>query len=459
MDDPNIKTRIAVCIVILGLGIAILSGLLMITSKPEEKPMDQQLIRLVTEPVSVDNISLKISDYGTVRPSRQVKIASELKGNIIYVKPGLEEGSLVEKGEVLVKIEDSDYKIALKEAEAEEAQLKAEKSITERTVKDIQRELKELERDYELEQKNYNRQKVLFDKKVSTQSDLENAEQALAQKRKSCIIAEASLAQAELQIQSISAKIEKAEASRQQAELNIKRSNIKAPFSGRIEAIPVEENEYINAGEDLFEIADDGSLEIPISLDAFDIAKLLPLKPDKDKDYRHWFKNPEKVPVIIEWTGMPDACRWTGKIIRIEKFNSETRTLTLIVVPEKCISKAKEPFPLVSGMFCKVTFTGKGLPGLVRIPWVALQLDNNIFVVDENGIINERDVEIYSCYGDQVIVSSGLKDGDKIVAQKVPRGIINGMKIKPVAPRKKDDKKTSPVVQNKKIAEKSSKEK
>jgi multidrug efflux pump subunit AcrA (membrane-fusion protein) len=84
-------------------------------------------------------------------------------------------------------------------------------------------------------------------------------------------------------------------------------------------------------------------------------------------------------------------------------------------------------------MFSKATIYGKILKDAVKIPWVAVQFDRDVYVVDQENRLQERKIEIFSSDGEKAIVSSGLKAGDRLVAQRLPRGIVNGMKVKPAS--------------------------
>ena len=121
-----------------------------------------------------------------------------------------------------------------------------------------------------------------------------------------------------------------------------------------------------------------------------------------------------------------------GKISRIEKFDPETRTVTVVVTPTKFIGKSTNRLPLVAGMYCQVSFTGKELKNVVKIPWSALQLNGHVYVVDKNNVVHEKEVNIKSSRQDQVIISSGLDAGEKIINQRIPYGVVNGSKVKTV---------------------------
>jgi len=195
----------------------------------------------------------------------------------------------------------------------------------------------------------------------------------------------------------------------------------------------LEKNEYISKGQKLFDVADDSSLLIPVSLDTREASAILTLVPEETNNYKHWFKYDKKTPVLIKWTEEPEKCVWEGKISRIEKFDAETRTITVVVEGVKFIGKSRNRLPLVAGMYCQVDFTGKELKNIIKIPWSALQLNGHVYVVDKKNIVHEKKVNILNSRQDRVIISSGLESGEKVITQRIPYGVVNGSKVKTVS--------------------------
>jgi multidrug efflux pump subunit AcrA (membrane-fusion protein) len=432
ISDLKLLSRISLCAIILLIGVLLMLYFESRKPKPKQRPPEETIRTLVVEEVKAEPVRIRVSGYGTVKPVNEVEISAEVTGNIVETKPMLEEGIIVKKGELLLKIDPSDYEIALKEAQAEITRLKGEKKIAEQTIEDTKDELVSVKKIYELETKEFERTSLLFSKKVQAQTQLNKAAQTLSSRRKELVSMKSSIRRNEIQIDTINAQLEKAMAQKSQAELNIKRCTISSPFNGRMKKVDLEGNEHVIAGEKLFIIANDKKLELPVSIDAFDASRALDLI-EKSHRYSNWFANPKNVKVIIEWTENPERCKWLGRIARIESFNAETRTIVLALEPVEPLNPEKDSFPLVAGMFSKATIYGKILKDAVKIPWVAVQFDRDVYVVDQENRLQERKIEIFSSDGEKAIVSSGLKAGDRLVAQRLPRGIVNGMKVKPAS--------------------------
>jgi len=435
-DRKKIVARLFVCLVILGIGVVAFLILSSIKPRPKQKSSDYLIKTLITIPVKKENVKEIVVGYGTAKPTQCIEVSSQINGEIVYVRPNLKNGILVDKNTVLAKIEKNDYEIALKKTNADIKSNKSKLAVQKQDIKDNKEILKILENKMRLEEADYNRQKQLFQKKAVSAQNFESAEQSLIEMTQTYLKMKRDISKAELELNSIIANTEKAEAEKMQAELNMQRCEIKSPIRGRLENVAIEKNEYIEKGQKLFDVADDSSLSIPVSIDTREATAILTFVSEKNNDYKHWFKYDEETPVLIRWTEEPEKCVWEGKISRVEKFDPETRTATVVVKAVNFIGETKNRLPLVAGMYCQVNFTGKELKNIVKMPWSALQLDGQVYVVDENNIVHEKEVDIQSSRQDQVIISAGLNTGEKIITQRIPYGVVNGSKVKTVTANK-----------------------
>lgn len=432
---PLLVVRAAACLLIFAALAALAAALA--SRSPQLKEKEPAALRktLLVEPVELRPRRAEAAGYGTVRPNKTVTVSSELKGKVARVRPGMKDGALAGQGETLVEIQADDYTLALREAAAEAANLTAQLAMKRQDILDTQRVLETVKQRLVLEKKDYLRKRTLFDKGAVPQADLDTAAQNLETSKNLVYVTDGALSQLRLSLDSLAAQIERAAAAKAVAELNISRATIRCPFNGRLEAVSVEAGEYVNPGDKLFEVKDDSSLELPVDLDAAAAMRLMRFNPDPGVDRQRWFSVPEDVEATASWSEAPGKCRWQGKIIRVEAFDAQTRTLTVVVRPERYAGDCATPFPLVDGMFCKVDFHGERLAPMASIPWVALQLDGDAFVVGEDGKVARRSINVFSSEGDELLVDSGLADGELLVAQKLPRGVVDGMAVNTVRSR------------------------
>jgi len=435
-NRKKIVVRLVICLVILGVGMTAFLILGSLKPKPKQKSSDHLIKTLITIPVKKESIKDIVVGYGTAEPTQIIDVSSQVNGEVVYIKPNLKNGTLVNKGEVLLKLEKKDAEIALKKAEADIKSHKSTLAVQKQEIKDNKGILIILENKQHLDEANYTRQKQLFQKKAVSAQVYEKSEQSLIAATQIYLKKKLDISKAELELNSHAASIDKAEAEKMQAELDLSRCEIKSPITGRLDNVAIDKNEYIIKGQKLFDVADDSSLLIPVSLDSRDASAILTLVSEETNGYRHWFKYNKGTPVKIKWTEEPIKCVWAGEISRVEKFDPETRTITVVVRATKFIGENKNRLPLVAGMYCQVDFTGKELKNIVKIPWSALQLDGHVYVVNGKNIVQEKTVNIHSSRQDQVVISSGLSLGEKVITQRIPYGVVNGSRVKTISAEK-----------------------
>jgi hypothetical protein len=165
-----------------------------------------------------------------------------------------------------------------------------------------------------------------------------------------------------------------------------------------------------------------------VSINARDFANILNIRPN---DKTHWFIIPKKMKVAATWVESPKRCRWTMSVTRVIRYNSATDTITMLIAAKTYAGTDKTPYPLIPGMFCEVRFRAPTIKAF-KIPFAALQIGNNVYTIDGNETLHRNKVEPFHVESDSVLILSGLPNGDKVVVQPLPRGLVDGMKVKAV---------------------------
>ena len=430
-----VAIRVAMCAGVLAFALLLAGSFMLFKTAPKRRSASELTKVLRAIPIKLGDVKLKLCGFGTVEPIREVTLSSELKGRITMKSIDLKAGQLVREGQVLAKIDAVDYEIALQKASAEVARLKAELIQLKQYIKDWREELEKEKKILSLCMSDYERQVKLLRRGASAKKAVEMAQRIVVNQRKALINTQSNINQKSLKVAILQASLKGAIAQEKQAAINLKRSIVRSPFNGRLKKLYIDHGELASQGTKLFDIADDTKLEIPVSLDASEVAYAMGMIKHKDeKKYSNWFKNPENRQVKIVWTEGADLCEWEGRIERVKDFQAETRTVTFIIRPVKFIKGSSGYFPLLSGMFCKVFFYGITLKNAATVSWLAVQLDGNAYVVNKAGRLEQRKIEVFPTKSEKAIISNGLKNGDFLVIQRLPRGLINGMKVSPINP-------------------------
>lgn len=162
----------------------------------------------------------------------QVNITAKYGGRVMNVY--VQEGDMVEKGQLLTKLDTKELKAQLMVALAGVEQAKQSKKYAEAIV--LQKES-----DFKQKEKNYLRSKSLFESKSISLFNFEQDETAFQ-------VSSAGLEAAKAQVSSYEAAIHAAQAQVETIEVQIEERNLYAPVSGRVLYRLVEEGEMIASG-------------------------------------------------------------------------------------------------------------------------------------------------------------------------------------------------------------------
>ncbi len=354
-------------------------------SKPEpETSVEEPRARSVfVDRVKTGEGVLNIVTQGEVQSRTEINLVAQVSGKIVSVSPEFTEGGVFSADETLLKIEDSDYQIAVINAQAEVA-----------------------------------RQRTIVDQGIA---DAEVARQQLAGKNASALgLKQPQLAEAR-------AGLLAAQALLQQAELNLARTEVSLPFSGRIRSESVGLGQYVTAGSTLAEAFSTELAEIRVPLTDTQLQSLgLPIGFQSSEEYA------PQARVFARVAG--EVRQWQGRLIRVESaFDSDTRVLFATVHVDQPYSEETitlSGMPLAVGLYVTVEIEGQTVDEGLAIPRDALRTGSKVYVVDD-GKLDIRQVTIQHSSVDEVIVTAGLSLGEQVVVSAV-RDPIQGMRVSPL---------------------------
>ena len=199
----------------------------------------------------VDEITIveTVSATGKIQPEIEVKISSEVSGEIIALP--IKEGQVVRKGELLVKINPDLYTSGYNRTVAGLSQTKAGLGQADAAFKEAQG--------------NYNRNKTLYDKGIISRAEWERAESSFEN-------AKAAKQSAYYNVQSASATVN-------EAKDNLGRTTIYAPADGTVSMLNVELGERVlgtqqMTGTEIMRVANLNNMEVEVDVNENDIVKI-----------------------------------------------------------------------------------------------------------------------------------------------------------------------------------------
>ena len=166
-------------------------------------------ISVRVQSVNPKTIQLKVHSQGTVMPSIQSQLIPEVSGKVVWTSDRLVSGGYVTEGQTLARVDDLDYRNARDRA----------KAALERASAELQHAKFE-----------YGRQESLVERNLTSRSALENS----------------------LRVYRVSqAAYVDARVNHEQAEENVRRTILKAPFTGLVRSENVDIGQFVSRGQPL----------------------------------------------------------------------------------------------------------------------------------------------------------------------------------------------------------------
>ncbi|NNE92612.1 MAG: efflux RND transporter periplasmic adaptor subunit [Verrucomicrobiales bacterium] len=370
-----LKTFAGIAIIAAGIAAA---GLIWVTRPKAEKKEEEAPVPVVEFVIArFGDIQMDVPSQGLIEPARRSNLAAEVGGKVIRVSEKFDVGGTFSEGEVLLKIDDSDYKAALARATS-----------------------------------------AVSEAKLALELEIARGEQALRDWKKLGGSGEpGDLTLRKPQQEAAKAALEAAQAEKERAARDLVRSEIKAPFDCTIEAVQTELGSFVAPGAPVASVFQTSPFEVrlPVSLDE---TRFIQVGEDGKPEGK----------VTISAAAGPEKMEWTGRIVRTEgTVDRASRSLHLVAE----IDKGKGALlRLQPGLFVKASISGRTIPGLARIPFSSFLDLERITVIDPDDRLRFRTVEVVRREDDSVIISDGLENGDRVCVTELP-DMVEGTLVKP----------------------------
>ena len=416
------KKQIILAVVILAAIIA--AAVFMIKTGPRPARKQPTSTSRSVNAITVSPVSFRpvIHGFGEATPEETWAAVTQISGKIIEINPALKNGRFLRKGDLIVRIDPTDYQLASEKAKADISKITA--SIEELAVrqKNLTAQMAILNRMLELNKKNLERNRTLHQKNAISDAEFEKEELSSLQQENSVSSLQAELNLIPSQQATYNAQLAAAKAALKQAELNVEYTTLTAPFNGRVTDASVTLQQFTSAGTVICKLDSTAKAEIETSI----APELLSILPPSEGD-----GNLRKTLDITVETADQDAFRWTASFLRYsEKLDPNTRMVSLVVgvdSPYAMDEHTKPHMPLSRGTFCKVSLKGPERAELV-IPRQALH-ENTVYIIRDGKLVIQNVTVKYSI-GVYSIVKDGLKEGDIIATSDIVPA-IPGMALTP----------------------------
>lgn len=327
--------------------------------------------RLVKQDIDLNK--LYVSD---IQAAQNIEIRSRVSGFLERIH--IDEGSYVQKGQLLFSLSDGELRADIARTRAAMASMQAE-------VRTAEVELEKV--------------RLLVDKKIISHTELQ-------------------VAQAKLH--AVRARVDEAQAAVQHAQSRLAYTQIRAPYSGIIDRIPLKIGSVLDEGTLLTTLSDVSSVLVYFNLSENEYLEYQRLREEgkiaADREATLVLANGQEYP-------------HSGKVETIVSEIEETTGSIAI--------RARFPNPehvLKHGATGKIRLTREERAALM-VPQKAvfeIQDKNYVYLVDSSNHVRQHAFVPSARLGEYYVVESGLREGDRIVYEGI-QSLKDGMEITPKA--------------------------
>ncbi|MEJ2384477.1 MAG: efflux RND transporter periplasmic adaptor subunit [Xanthomonadales bacterium] len=379
--------RIAAPVLVLTAGVLVMQGLIAAKPEPEKADDDVRAVSLYVDAVTSEEVKVAVRTQGEVRPKTEIELIPQVSGRIVAMSDNFNEGARFAPNSMLLKIDDADYRFALVQAEARvaAAQTALERQLATAEIK--KEEWREGRKD-----------------QAPTNFALNLTQVAEAR-----------------------ANLRSAEAALSKARLDLERTEIKVPFHGRVRERTVGIGQIVSAGQTMGRVYSTDTVEVRLPLTDSQLVELnLPLGFTADAT---------TMAPAVEFSAKLGnrEYTWLGEIVRVDGAIDENTRLIYATaeVRDPYGLAADQGMPIAVGMFVNADIAGVQEQSAFVMPRLALRNDNKVYVINEDNELEIRSVDVLSTSEERVLVTSGVRAGDRVVTSVVPNA-VEGMAVEPI---------------------------
>jgi multidrug efflux pump subunit AcrA (membrane-fusion protein) len=379
------------------------------TVEPEQRPAADttRAGRLrALPPVRVESLrslestgeQLHLEVDGTVVPYREARVAAEVAGRVVFKADECEAGSYVNKDQLLMRIDPTDYQLEVQRLTRLQEQEYEALGEVDQEMLNTKRLIDVAQQDVALQQKELDRQKAL-PAGFASRAEIDQANRALLASTQQLVSVENQLDLLRKRRLRLEASERLAATQLKAAEVNLGRVEIRAPIDGVIVNEDADLNTFVARGNMLVTIEDTSKVEVATNLRMDQLYWVLDQQGEKVDESERGYNLPE-TPAIIEYqlSGREDLVyRWHGRLLSYDGIGLDpvTRTVPVRVVVDNPleyfdatgkVKPVRGATALVRGMYVQVQLLIQPQTRLVVIPARALQPGNRVFqfVPDES---------------------------------------------------------------------------
>ncbi|MBO9468876.1 efflux RND transporter periplasmic adaptor subunit [Endozoicomonas sp. G2_2] len=368
------------------LAVGVIAALWLLESQPSapRAKAQQRQARLVTvTPAEAAPATLDFDANGTVEAADATTLRARVSGQIVALTDKLAPGTRFEKDEVLARIDDADYRLALNSTRTDLANARAALRV-------------------------------------------EQGQQAVAERELSLVGTEVSADERDLalrgpQLEQAKADVEAARTAVEQAQLDLDRTTVRAPFTGIVTERSASLGDVVATSDTLATLAATEAYWVNVSLPVDQLRFIHAAGSDRAG-------TPAQIYYPDAWG---DDAFLPAEVLRIQPAleTSGRMARVLLQVPDPLGDNTPADSRLLIGAYVRAALEARIPTGSVLVDSAFVHENNNVWVMTDENRLDIRSVDILYRDANQTVIASGLAPGDAVITSELTAP-IQGLPIR-----------------------------
>jgi len=205
---------------------------------------------------------------------------------------------------------------------------------------------------------------------------------------------------------------------------NLERTRISLPFAGRVESQSADLGQYVNPGKALGSVFGTDVAEVRIALTTNQLSALgIPIGFDGGEV--------GGLPTTLSASLGGAVYRWQGALARVDAaIDPTTRTVygTVQVQDPYGLAQSTSGMPLAVGLYVDAEIEGRLVADGIQIAAEGLRAGDEIFVLDGEGLLDIRQVDVIHRSRHSALLASGVEAGEQVIVSAI-RNPVRGMRL------------------------------
>ena len=355
------------------------AAVLLVATKEEppraEKPLEGTLVEVIQ--ISSSTHEVELHAKGTVVPAREIVLQPELGGRVIWQSPELVAGGRFKADQPILRIDPRDYQLAVEAYRSQVNRAKLDLAIEARRGAVAKREWNSF-----------------------GEMDVTDEQRALAQR--------------EPQLEASRLDLKATQSSLKKAQLDLTRTTLRAPFNAMVVSEDVDTGQLIGPQNAVARLVGTDEYHVQVSVPVGSLRSARVATEDA----------PGSEARVFQRVGQETIER-PGEVIRqlpdLDPGGAMARVLVRIENP----LGQRGDLPLLLGSFVDVAIGAQPIDNAIRLPRVALRNGRDVYVMNDQNLLEIREVQITWMEPDAVLITGGIEADERVVTSRIATPVPN----------------------------------